>query len=105
MIEGAGNEQEATFGTVDTGAFDKAFGSAQPTCSWSGFPTECKDGAELAGAAGGGQWLSSVEVRAISPAHGVSEVLVASTEVRGPGKQPEVGGGERLDLISLGQRS
>jgi hypothetical protein len=55
--------------------------------------------------AGGGQWLGSVEVCAVAPAHRASEILVAATEVGSPGEKPQVGSGERLDLVGLGQRS
>ena len=47
---------------------------------------------------------AAVEVRPIGPAHGAGEVLVASTEVGRPGEQPQVGSGERLDLVGLGER-
>ena len=103
MIERGEKDEEATFGTVDTCAFDETFGSAQPTGSRPDFTREFKHRAEPAGAAGGGQRLARIEVGTVRPAHGSSEVLIPSGEVGGPGEQPEVGSSQRLGLVGLGE--
>jgi hypothetical protein len=88
VIEGREKGQEATFGTVDTFAFDEALGSAQPTGSRPGFTRKSQHRAKPPGAAGGVQRLTVVQVGAVGPAHDSGEVLVPSGEVGRPGEQP-----------------